>query len=121
MRVDDLAVIGLVTITATLFVHRRLIAQPWFLEFLAVLAPLHVAAVMMFPTLPLDPRQFSLLALSDVLAVIGLVSCADKLVSRRKRTEAIVFPSSENTSNLGLEHLVKSNSRNRNPVTRRAA
>ena len=82
----DLAVIAFFAIAATMFVHCNLMRRTWFLGFLAVAAAVHLALVMMFPGMDLDPVQFKLFAFTDVLAVIGLVFVVEKLLSLREST-----------------------------------
>ena len=80
----DRAVIAFFAIAATLFVHCNLMRRTWFIGFLAAAAAAHLALVMMFPSVDLDPVQFKMFAFSDVLAVIGLVFVVEKLLSLRK-------------------------------------
>lgn len=98
----DLAVIAFFAIAATLFVHCNLLRQRWFLNFLGVATAAHVALIMMLPGAHLDPTQFKLFAFVDVLVVIGLVFCVEKLLSQGGSTGATAIASPDLGSSVAL-------------------
>ena len=80
----ELGIIAFGAIAATVFVQRHLLRRVWFLTFLAVMVVAHLGLVLAFPFTDLDRSSFKLVALADVLGVLGLGFGLEKLASLRE-------------------------------------
>ena len=80
---NDVAVIAILAIASTLFVHGNLLRHTWFLTFLAITSVVHLGLVAAFQGTDLDHNEFRLFLLTDALAQVGLAFALEKLVLLR--------------------------------------
>ena len=78
----QLALIGYAAVATTVVVYRDLLRQVWFKVFVAAMVLLHLGLVLVFPA-DLNRSEFKLLAIADVVGVLGLACALNKLMARR--------------------------------------
>jgi hypothetical protein len=86
----DVAVIAILAIASTAFVHANLLRHTWFLTFLGITSVVHLGLVVAVPRTDLDFNEFRLFLSTDVLAQVGLAFALEKLVSLRTLTRGSV-------------------------------
>lgn len=80
----ELGTIALGAIATTVFIQRHLLRHWWFLTFIAVMVIAHLGLVLALPWTDLERGSFKLVALGDVVGVLGLAFSLEKLASLRR-------------------------------------